>query len=719
MTASNPQPPQSPHWGLVAPLRLRLRSHVRVSRHRWRGQVWYALDDPASGRHYRFSPSAYVLLSQLDGRRSVGEILDMIRATPRLEAPDLDDVIRLLSQLYNADLLQGDLPPSLAELTERAGNLRRQALALKLKSPLAIRVRLIDPSRFLGATLGVGRVLFSRLGFAVWLAVVGGAALQAAAHWGELTGNLADRVLAAENVVLMLAAFVLAKLVHEFGHGYAVTRWGGAVHEMGVLFLVFAPIPYVNASSATSFPSKWRRAAVGAAGMYVELLLASLALFLWLVLEPGLLRSAAFNLVFVASISTLLFNVNPLLRFDGYFILCDLIESPNLGPRSNRFVTFLLQRYLLGMKQVAGPDVAPGEAPWLVFYAVASTIYRLFIVGLIALFLAQQYLFLGVALAVWMAATAIVLPLFKAIRFLVMSPALQRGRARAIGAVFGSLAAIGVLLFFVPVPLAIHTEGVVWPPPGAEITAQSGGFITAVHLKDGDQGCAGCPFIELDDPELEARVAMLEARRQALSARYQAEYAEDLVKAQLTQMEILHVEQQIATERQQLGRLRVTMPLAGEVVVATPEDLVGRFVRRGSVLAFSVRQDELIIRAIVSQDDVGMAQGKPSRVSVRLSSAVGSEFAGTIERTIPSATDRLPNMALSSAGGGNIALLPQEQPDARALEKFFEFHIAVSGDRERLRMGQRAHVQLIHGSEPLALQWWRRLRQLFLRQLSV
>ena len=719
MKPASPNSRPNPHWGLIAPQRLRLRTHVRISRHQSRGQIWYELHDPASGRHYRLSPSTHLVVSQLDGERTVGEILEVTRASLGSEAPDLDEIVRFLSQLYNSDVLQGDAAPSLAELTERQARMRQLAFNQKLRSPLAIRIRLIDPSRFLAATQILGRILFSRLGFAVWFAVVGYAALQAATHWGELTGNIADRVLAADNAVLMLAAFVFAKLVHELGHGYAVVRWGGVVHEMGILFLVFAPIPYVDASTATSFPSKWQRAVVGAAGMYVELFVAALALFLWLSLEPGLLRSAAFNLVFVASISTVFFNANPLLRYDGYFILCDLIESPNLGPRSNQFVIFLLQRYLLGLKAATAPEVAPGEAPWLAIYAVASTAYRLFIIALIALFLAQQYLFLGVALALWIIVSAIILPLIKTTRFLAISPALQQRRGRAVVTVMGALAALGVVLFVIPVPLAIRTEGIVWPPPTAEIAAQTGGFVAAVHFKDGDRGCGGCPLVELEDPELPAKVAMLEARREALLARHQAEYIESQVKAQITQKEIQHVEEQLATERARIIKLHVLFPNDGEVVMATPEDMVGRFVRRGSVLAYSARQEELIIRAIVRQDDVGLTLRSSARVRVRLSGALDTDLSGRIERAIPGATDRLPNMALSSAGGGTLSLDPQDRKEARSLEKFFEFHIAITGNHDRLRVGQRAHVQLIHGDEPIALQWWRRLRQLFLRQLSV
>ena len=719
MTQTRSPQEGSVHWGMIGPLRLRLRPHVRLSRHHSRGSVWYALHDPATGRHYRFSPQAHRIMCQLDGRRTVDEILASARATEPAEALPAADMLRLLSQLYRADVLTSDAPPALGEITRRATLARRADRNQKLRSPLSIRWRLLDPSRFLGATQAIGRLAFSSVGFTVWLVVVTGSIMLGAAHWSELTGNLADRVLAAENAPLMLAAFVLAKLVHELGHGYAVTRWGGSVHEMGVLFLVFAPVPYVDASSSHTFASKWQRAAVGAAGTYAEVFLAALALLMWLALEPGLLRSAMFNLIFVAGVTTVLFNANPLLRYDGYFILCDLIESPNLGPRANRFIAYLTQRYFLGIAEASPPEVARGEAPILAGFGVASAIYRVFIILLIALFLAQQYLALGVLLAAWAVLSSILLPLLKALRFLAVSPLLTSGRGRALARCMGLAAVVLALLVALPVPLAIRTEGVVWPPPSAELAAEAAGFVAEIAIRDGEEACKGCRILRLQDPELASRIAVLEARRGALLARYQAEYTESLVKAQLTQKEIAHVEEQLALERDRSRKLDVVMPEAGTVAIGTAEDLVGRYVKRGAILGYGVKQEELVVRAIVRQDDLVLADNASLRASVRLAGASRDVLAGRIERMIPSATDRLPNLALSTSGGGAMALSPQERQDIRSLDKFFEFHVTLSGDPSRYRMGQRAHVLLVYGSEPLVHQWWRRLRQTFLRVLSV
>ena len=194
-------------------------------------------------------------------------------------------------------------------------------------------------------------------------------------------------------------AFLALKALHEFGHGFAVKAFGGAVHEFGVMILVFAPLPYVDASAASAFRSKWRRALVGAAGMIVEVFFAALALYVWLAVEPGLVRALAFDAMLVAGVSTVMFNGNPLLRYDGYYILADLLEIPNLAQRANRYCGYLIDRYVFrtdGLKDFVATD---GERIWFLLYAPTAFVYRQVVMLTIAVFIASQYLAVGVAIA--------------------------------------------------------------------------------------------------------------------------------------------------------------------------------------------------------------------------------------------------------------------------------------------------------------------------------
>ena len=232
---------------------------------------------------------------------------------------------------------------------------------------------------------------------------------------------------------MLLIAYPAVKALHELGHAYAIKRWGGEVHEIGLMFLVFMPVPYVDASDSLSFPSKWKRAFVASAGILVEALLAAIAMIVWESAESGMVRAFAFNVMLIGGVSTLFFNGNPLLRFDGYYVLSDIIEIPNLGRRANQYLGYALQKYLLGADPPTNPATAPGEPAWFLFYAIASFVYRLFIFTAIVLLVASKFFSLGIFLAIWTLFLMFGLPLLKHSWFLFTAPSLRRHRDRRFG----------------------------------------------------------------------------------------------------------------------------------------------------------------------------------------------------------------------------------------------------------------------------------------------
>jgi len=316
----------SPSWYKVAGLQPRLRGHAEVHRHHYRGALWYVLQDRLTGRNHRLSPAAHFIVGMMDGRRTVQQVWELALEELGDDAPAQDEIIRLLGQLHSSDLLLCDVPPNTYELFQRQAKHRKLKWKQYLLSPFSLRFPLWDPDAFLKRWEPIVGRCFTPLGFWIWLAVVGSALVAGLSHWSELTQDVSDQVLAPDNLVILLVVYPLVKLLHELGHGFATRVWGGEVHELGVMFLVFMPVPYVDASSSAAFRDRKRRMVVGAGGMLVELLLSAIALFVWLNVEPGVVRSIAYNVIFIGSVSTVLFNANPLLRFDGYFILADAIE---------------------------------------------------------------------------------------------------------------------------------------------------------------------------------------------------------------------------------------------------------------------------------------------------------------------------------------------------------------------------------------------------------
>jgi putative peptide zinc metalloprotease protein len=692
---------------------------VEIHRHHYRDELWYVLQDHASGRFQRFTPAAYQIIGLMNGKHTVQEIWDTVRARLGEEAPTQEDVIRLLSQLHAVDVLQADVVPDTAELLKRFEKRRYGKWKQNLRSPLFMRFPLIDPERILTRFQWLARPFFSWAGFILWVAAVSWAVFQVGVHWPELTKNITDRILAPKNLVVLWLTFPFLKAFHEFGHGFAVKLKGGEVHEMGIMFLVFTPIPYVDASAASAFREKRERALVGAAGMLVEIFIAALALFVWINIEPGPIRSVAYNVIFIAGVSSVLFNGNPLLRYDAYYILTDVLEIPNLGPRGIRYVLYLLQRYLLGAKGLEPPMATRGERFWFVVYTIASFVYRMFIYAAIILFVATKFFFVGVLFACWGLTNMFIWPALKGIKFLASSPRLRRKRFQATMVTGVVLAGIVALVALVPVPLGTITEGVIWIPDKSFVRAGTDGFVERYLAKPGSTVRKGDPLIACSDPLLPAQIKVLESQLLELEAVYDNEVVTNRVKAEITKEEIRNVQAQLDDARQRAWELTVRSEANGVFVVPLAEDVPGRFVRRGELMGYVLDRSAITARVVVSQSDIDFVRHQTTGVQIRFPERISQCLPALIRREVPAATDQLPGRALSQEGGGEIAIDPRDNLGTKAFQKIFLFDIELPTCEGLYNVGGRIYARFDHGEEPLVWRWYRGLRKLFLRRFDI
>jgi putative peptide zinc metalloprotease protein len=708
----------SASWYRVAELKPRLRSHFRVQRHLYRGARWYVLQDTLSRRTHRFDARAYFVIGLMNGHRSLQAIWDAALSRYGDEAPSQEDLIRLLSQLHLADVVQCDATPDVEELLRRTQRMRARSQLAKWLAPLAVKVPLFDPDRFLERCLPWFRPLYSPFGAALWLAVIGWGVFTAAQHWNELTHDLSSRALAPENLVIAALVFPLIKALHEFGHACAVKAWGGEVHEIGIMFLVLMPVPYVDASAANAFAAKRRRVVVGAAGMIVEVFIASIALFFWLELQPGVLRGVLFNVMLIAGISTLLFNANPLLRFDGYYILSDLIEIPNLRQRAQQYLASLVERRLFGM-DLPAPDAGASERAWLFFFSIASFAYRISITLAIATFIATQYFILGVLLALWAVIAGFALPIAAAVNYLAFSPRLRRYRARAVATSALLATAVLALVFLVPMPSWTNAQGVIWGTEQSAVRGAADGFVVRLVATPGTEVQRGEPLIETVDPLLVPRIRTLEAHRDEFEARYYAERVDNLVRAQMTLESMKALDVELSRARERASELVMRSPSDGLFVVPAPGDLPGRYVRQGELVGYVIPEGNPRARVVVAQNAADLVRAKTERVSVKLAERLGETLGARIVREVPRAVDRVPSMALSQAGGGDIALDPSAAPGPapKTLQTHFEFEVELVSARPA-GAGGRVYVRFDHQRETLAEQGWRLARQLFLKRFS-
>jgi putative peptide zinc metalloprotease protein len=707
---------ESSSWYRVAHLKPRLRNHVDLRAHSYRGRRWYVLQDPATGECQRISPAAYALVGRMNGDATLDEIFRSTQATLGDEAPTQDEAIRVLGSLHRADVLQTDMPPDVSELFVRS--LRTAPAGLRrLLHPFMIRIPMLDPDRWLTRWKFLVRPLFSPTS-----AVIVILCLLAVAFFGTLNASILASDAASllgdpRSWMALVAAYVGLKILHELGHAFAARTFGAEVHEMGITLLFFMPIPYVDTSRAGSFSEKQRRIAVSLAGIAVESMAAGLALFVWWLVEPGFVRAFCAQLFFLGTTSTLLFNGNPLLRYDAYYALADALEIPNLYERSRAHLRGFAERHLLGLDDVRKAVQAEGESGWLAMYGVASGLYRGFLVFAIAWMLANFLPGIGTAVGLFWVAVQIGLPVVALARFLLRSPRLVGRRSRILMSTGGAALCLCAAAILVPVSNRSLADGVVWLPEHAQVRAGTDGFVARWLTPPGSRVEKGQAILRLDEPLSNARVRALQARLEILRRTRHGAVLDRMRLVQIDE-EIATVSEELRVARERLDKVVLVSPSDGVLLSATGGDLPGRFVRQGDVLGYVVEQRQPIVRVALDQEQMSLVRSHTKGVDVRLGSPRAPVRAAQIVREVPAARHRLPSAVLGAQGGGPWPVDPADPKGLRTKEPVFWIdvkldHIAAP------RVGDRVYVRFEHEKRSLVSQLGLAMHGLFLRRLDL
>ena len=708
-------------WHRVADLRLTLRPDVRARRQSGHGRYWYVLSTPLSREFFRVSDEAFSFLSRLSEDRTVDEVWrDRLAHSPETMLSQ-QEVVQLLGQLNTSGLLRGDRATASDGLFERYRHRRARERRARLTSVLAIRIPLFDPDKMLDRLEPLIRSVISPAGLVAYLILIA-LGVKALMDRSDELFRPAAGLLAPENLLPLYLGFAIAKVVHEFGHAIVCKRFGGEVHSMGVILLLFAPVPYVDANATWGFRRSAPRLLVGAAGVMAELAIASVAAMVWAYSAAGLVSTIAYNMMFAASVSTLAFNLNPLLRFDGYYMLIDLINMPNLFQRSRDQLRYLAQRYLLGVKGLESVALDRTESWVLSLYGATSVLYSLTLIMAIAFFIAEEYLDLGLLLAIVLGMSVTVLPLVKFLGFLFMSPKLARQRFRAI---FSStvvfLAGVGVL-GWIPMPDRIRAFGVVESTVMRQVNGESSGSLAEQLVKAGSWVHAGQALVRLENPDLLLEIRALRMQLQQIQA--QELRAQALLLADLDPLRRQRLATQAELENLERQRVALTVlaPADGVWTVGEAGQGLGRWIAKGETIGTIVDTRRHRFVAILPQVATHVLEGSIHLAEVRLSGEEGGNLIMGDVTMVPFEQGVLPSRALGFAGGGDVAVQLDDPTGLVAAEPFFRIHANFDA-------GQSNEVTLVHGRlgvirltmtpKPLLEQWERSLRQLFQRRFRV
>jgi putative peptide zinc metalloprotease protein len=728
------RPTFSESWYRVQSLRMKLRAGAQISRQYYRGERWYVVRDPAGNQFHRLSDPAYRFVALLDGTRTVQEAWDLCGGQLEDDAPTQPEVIQILSHLYSANLIDADITPDATILLRRHKQQTKRKMQGRLMNMLFPRIPIWDPDRFLRLWMPVCKAVFSKFGALVWLAVVIAAIVVVAPKWNEPGHSLKT---AAQhsidvrnnpiNLILLYGVFVAVKFIHECGHAFACRRFGGECHEMGIMFLVFIPTPYVDASTAWAFPNKWHRIFVGAAGMIVELFVASLAAFAWVMIGDihSIQAQLAFNAMLIASVTTIVFNANPLLRYDGYYILSDYLEIPNLRQKSTEYSLGLIKRYIFRIK-LTQPLPPPLQRFWLFTYAITSSIYRAFVGFVILLIVAYELPVIGPLMAISGIATWFMVPVFKMAKYLGTDPELHRKRGRALAFSLAVAAAVVVLIGIIKFPVNIDAEGVlsVNPSYARLMYIEEPGFVKEIGknadgttLKDGDRVRAGQVLLVLENDPLTTQLKVKEALVAQLTAERDAATAVSPLERLAKDEQLRELIKQRDILRREVDKLVIRAPFDGELIAPDLQYQVGRYTQPSKHELFRVVDpDHQYVEAALPQDDFQLLDQQyhwiQDHTEVRMVGEI-PKVVKALNATLTPAQVKAISPALTPMGGGQSQVDPTAERDeqGRLLTPEFRARV-VMDDLGNYITGQRAYVRFKLQKKPLIWQWARRAMQL-------
>jgi putative peptide zinc metalloprotease protein len=729
-------------------VRLRLRPDLNIAPQKYEGRTYWVVKDPVSMRYYRFKEQEHFLLQFMDGDHTLDEAQKEYEKRFRPERLKLEDLEHFGQQLLTAGLAQNESPRAGKQLYDRRKKRLRSEWLQALTNILYIKIPLFDPDKLLIRMMPWCGWLFS--GWFLLLAHLYflGALLFVALHFEVFYDRLPryQEFFTFGNLGWMWLALGVVKVIHEFGHGLSCRKYGGEVHEMGALFLCLSPCLYCNVSDAWTMPSKWKRIIISYAGIYIELAIAATATFVWWYTPSHpFVNNLALCLMVVCSVSTVVFNANPLMRYDGYYVMADWLEIPNLRDRSNRFLKNTVLEHCLGVEVQPETYMATGRKVLFITYAIVSYIYRWVVTYSILIFMAsflKPYKLEVVSKMLALAALGSMIgwPLWRLGKNLHRRgrlPDMKTGRvvvsALIVGAVF-------IAFFAVPLPVSrVRQVALVQLQDGAEhpVLLREDGRLEKLMVHEGQ-------FVHKDDvlavfsnrelrqkwDEAETQCDIFRGQTNEIVRQLTERSNDNETRAQLssrmaqTRDQFVKCEQQLAILKPQLDALTLRAPADGWVINPPRPDEVGKTFDHQQPVPFCTIGNPDKLRVLVpvkpsdyrllSQDREALKEeNKDLPITIRIHGRDAHTWKGEW-LSMPEAEARTIPPQLSNKGGGPIPVKPGNDPNKlEPISQQYVLSIAIDDPDKAICPGSMGQVKIECRWRSAAWWVWRTVNDTF------
>lgn len=728
-------------------LNLRKRGDLSIRTQRHQGKQYYIVKDPVGLGYFRLREEEYAVLEMLDGNTSLDQIKETFERRFAPQQLTLKQLQFFIGQLHRNGLIVSSVGGQGEQLLKRKHEKQKREILGKFTNILAIRFKGVDPERLLVWMHRYLGWIYSKWCIGFCLLLMLSAIALVTVQFDEFTSKLPafHEFFQAKNAVWLIIALAVTKIIHEFGHGLTCKHFGGECHEIGVMFLVLTPCLYCNVSDSWMLPNKWHRIYISIGGMFVELVIASICTFIWWFSEPGFINYLCLSTIFVCSVSTILFNGNPLLRYDGYYVLSDLMEIPNLWQKSRSVLHRTLGRWCLGLKFPPDPFLPEKHHFWFGLYAVSSSVYRWVVLLSILWFLNEVFepyrlQILGQMLAVVSITGLVVMPLYQVFKFFWVPGRLGQVKPLRATVSFALVVVAIVAVLYAPIPRRVFSSLVVEPRDARRVYVVAPGELETVHVQPGDHVQEDDPLAQLKNLDVELEIKRLSNRleelrgleRSLISIRNRENNTEISMRMAEAAEEKRSIQAQLDELEHRKNQLTLRAPIAGTILPPRPvpeppkeerqqlRTWVGSplepqnlrsYLETGTLLCMIGDPLQVEVVLAIDQGDIEFVQ-IGQEVEILLDELPDHPFRGTITEISESELEAAPE-AISAKVGGDLQTRTEQSGREKPASTTYQARVPLEIDDPRLLMNLTGQGKIQAGWTTVGSMGYRYLRQTF------
>lgn len=688
--------------------------------HHYRKDPWYVYYEAAHCGFFRARPDTHALIMEITPARMLNEIWRSHADKSPKTAPGQQDFFELISALYSANLIYVEGGVSETHILERALGKKKKPLPARISELLFFRIPIWDPEPFLKRNVASIRMAYSWPAIILVALTLIWAGVEFVLNRDRAFSQSAE-ILQLGNLIPLYIAIFVTHFFHELSHAALTKYYGGHVRTMGVMLLMLTPLPYADLTSVWNFRDKWHRAMVGAAGMYADLFACSLATIFWAYSPPGALNEIALNLMFVTAVYTFVFNVNPLMRFDGYYILSDFVEIPNLHTAAKAQFTALFRTRFLKEQENPNDVVSTRRRTFMIGFFITSNIYRIMIMVGIVFFVADQYFGLGLLAAFALAYNAFIAPVAKALKPL-KSPHFLRKHRLKLFISFSVAAMIVAGIFFVPVRDNRRLDGIIEAQDRVRVFVSINGQLIETARRSGERIAKGDVIAIMGNPELLLQRTGMQARMQGAQIRRAQAISTGAMELAAIEQEIVTLSESLDFMKDQLVDLTIRAPMDGIWISDQLTGQNGNWISRGTEIGAVLNDANYIFQGVLRQESAdGIGGLARDDVSVKIEGQRHQIQSVANLQILPYSRRELPSMALSPLAGGSNAISTEDPQAANAVERFFLITADLGDEANEIHAlhGRSGWLRMSLPNKPIAVQSWRAIQQFFQRRYKL